>query len=242
MGDCRIHSASATHTSRGNSGKALMALGSRSPSCIPCPRPILQNCRSHHRHKDHPITHHHGHGPCKCMFFWRYLATHIPEEDLSLLGYFCLHPRPLGVFSHRVTVTGSEGTKLLSTRVSQAGQIMLRRRVKPRSLTNCYMPRTNSRATWAWTVLCCPSLPCSPGLNRTEVRNTTLSGTFCGPRSTPRWPSANGSFCHACKTRWKTASTSFGFTAPWSDSSWTWPSHSTIYRSDRLSNSSCAAR
>ena len=50
VGDCGIHSASATHTSRGNSGKALVALGSRCPLCIPCPRPILQNCRHHETH------------------------------------------------------------------------------------------------------------------------------------------------------------------------------------------------
>ena len=48
---------SATHTSRGYSRRALLALGLRWLSCIPCPRPILQNCRhhetqhlSHHRH------------------------------------------------------------------------------------------------------------------------------------------------------------------------------------------------
>ena len=48
---------SATHASRGYSRRALLALGLRWLSCIPCPRPILQNCRhhetqnlSHHRH------------------------------------------------------------------------------------------------------------------------------------------------------------------------------------------------
>ena len=47
----------ATHTSRGYSRRAVLALGLRWLSCIPCPRPILQNCRhhetqnlSHHRH------------------------------------------------------------------------------------------------------------------------------------------------------------------------------------------------
>ena len=47
----------ATHTSRGYSRRALLALGSRWPLCIPCPRPVLQNCRhdethnlGHHRH------------------------------------------------------------------------------------------------------------------------------------------------------------------------------------------------
>ena len=48
---------SATHTSRSFSRRALLALGLRWLSCIPCPRPIRQNCRhhetqnlSHHRH------------------------------------------------------------------------------------------------------------------------------------------------------------------------------------------------
>ena len=91
---------SATHTSRGYSRRALLALGLRWLSCIPCPRPILQNCRHHetqnlshhrhrptvrnytnysghqqlhqpakpHRHKQRPATHHHGRGPCKCIF------------------------------------------------------------------------------------------------------------------------------------------------------------------------------
>ena len=80
---------SATHTSRGNSRRALLVLGSRWPSCIRCLRPILQNCRHHETHhlghhrrrptvrddtnfNDHqqlhrPITRHHGRGPCKCM-------------------------------------------------------------------------------------------------------------------------------------------------------------------------------
>ena len=42
--------------------------------------------------------------------------------------------------------------------------------------------------------------------------------------------------CLGRKTRWKTASTSSWFTAPWSGSSWTWPTHPTTYRSVRLSD------
>ena len=46
---------SATHTSRGYSRRALLALGLRWLSCIPCPRPILQNCR---HHETHNLSHH----------------------------------------------------------------------------------------------------------------------------------------------------------------------------------------
>ena len=101
---------SATRTSRGYSRRALLALGLRWPSCIPCPRPILQNCRHHenqnlshhrhcstvrnfsnfhghqqlhepakpHRHKQRPINHLHGKGPCKFIFLLSlYRHTHL---------------------------------------------------------------------------------------------------------------------------------------------------------------------
>ena len=48
----------ATHMSSGYSRRALLAIGLRWPSCITCPRPILEDCRhlethnlGHHRHR-----------------------------------------------------------------------------------------------------------------------------------------------------------------------------------------------
>ena len=100
--------------------------------------------------------------------------------------------RPL-VSSRRVTVTSSQGTQLLSARVSQAGQIIFRRRKNPRSPT---------RATWAWAMLSCPSLLSSP--------SSKLDGSAkrSGRTSTPR---CSGLHCHALKTR------------SWIGSSWRWP-------------------
>ena len=46
---------SATHASRGNSRRAPLTLGSLWLSCVPCPRPILQNYR---HHKTHNLGHH----------------------------------------------------------------------------------------------------------------------------------------------------------------------------------------
>ena len=66
-------------------------------------------------------------------FFLLGSATGRPLESWKMSG-------PL-VSSHRVTVTSSQGTQLLSTRVLQTGQLVLRPRMKPRSLTNCCMPR-----------------------------------------------------------------------------------------------------
>ena len=144
------------------------------------------------------------------------------------------------VSSHRVTVTSSHGTLLPSTRASQDGQIMLRRRMNPRSFNQLLQaqegvdhclsltPWTNSRDTGALTTLCCQSFLTSSISNRMEVPSTGSSGTF--------------GQSHAWKTRWKTASTSSRFTTPWSGSSWTWPMHSTPYQSVRLSGSSCAER
>ena len=155
------------------------------------------------------------------------------------------------VSSHRVTATSSQGTQLLSTRASRAGQIMLQRRTSPRSLTSCYNAQEGVSfclfdtlyelqsyfASWAWAMLCCPSLLASPRSNRMEVRSAGSSGTSFGRTSTPQCPSLSGLYCYDCKT----ASDSSGFTAPRSGSS-TWPTHSTTYRSVRLSDSSCAER
>ena len=91
-------------------------------------------------------------------------------------------------------------------------------------------------------MLCFPSLLSSPSSNQMEVRSTGLSGTTFGATSTPQCPLLSGLCCHAWKMRWKTASTSSGFTAPWSDSWWTWPTHSATFRSVRPSDSSCAKR
>ena len=47
-----------------------------------------------HGHKHHPITQHHGRGPCKCMFLWRYIATNIFFEGSFSPGPpFWVHPR-----------------------------------------------------------------------------------------------------------------------------------------------------
>ena len=69
-----------------------------------------------------------------------------------------------------------------------------------------------------------------------------LIWTFFGPRSTPRCPLLSGLCCPAWKKRWRTASTSSGFTALWSGSSWRCPTHPTTYRSVRPSDSPCAER
>ena len=99
------------------------------------------------------------------------------------------------VSSHRVTVTSSQGTQLLSARASRADQIILRPRMNPRSLTTCYRPTRawatarsstpsmDSRTTWAWTMLCCPRLLSSPSSTGPKHRGRT---------STPRCPFRSG--------------------------------------------------
>ena len=90
------------------------------------------------------------------------------------------HGAPIGVRkSSRPPVSShpaanSQCTQRLSTLLSEEGQIVLRRRKNPRSLTSSRTPRQvwataslssswmYSRATWAWYTLCCQSLLSSP--------------------------------------------------------------------------------
>ena len=92
---------------------------------------------------------------------------------------------PLGS-SHCLTPTSSHGTQLLSTRVSQDGQLMLRQWLGP-----------------------LPALRHSP-----RTPDLIGRGAYClkphgSGMTTPRC----GWYCHAWKTWWKTASTSSRFTA-----------------------------
>ena len=71
---------------------------------------------------------------------------------------------------------------------------------------------------------------CRVGTCRSQAHRL---GTFSGRTSTPQCPLRSDLYCHGWKTRWKSARTSSGFTAPCS--SWTWHTHSTTHRSVRLS-------
>ena len=75
-------------------------------------------------------------------------------------------------------------------------------------------------------MLCCPSLLSSPSSDRMGSAKHRLIWDLL--RSDVN--STRGLYCHSWKTQWKTASTSSGFTARWSGSSWTWPTHFTTYR------------
>ena len=107
------------------------------------------------------------------------------------------------VESHCAAVTSSQGTQLLSTRVSHAGhepEIVNKLLHAQRAwATACSStPSTNSRATGAWAMLCCPSWPSSPSSNRMEVRSTGPSWIFFVQTSAPLWPSLSGLNCQAC--------------------------------------------
>ena len=54
-----------------------------------------------HRHKQRPVTHHHGRGPCECIFFWRSIATQIPQKGLLSPSSFGFTPQSCGCGADR---------------------------------------------------------------------------------------------------------------------------------------------